>query len=70
MVCNRLDAASHHGASIVIAERVGHFIAEPMSNTVFDLPMYRFCALVTGNLLGTGHPLAPSCESAKATVWR
>ena len=62
MVFNRLDAASHHVASIVIgvlvmalfviAERVGHFIEEPMSNTVFDLPMYRFCALVTGNLLG------------------
>ena len=80
MVFNRLDAASHHIASIVIgvlvmalfviAERVGHFIEEPMSNTVFDLPMYRFCTLVTGNLLGAGHPLAQPRESAKATVWR
>ena len=80
MVFNRLDAASHHVASIVIgvlvmalfviAERVGHFIEEPMSNTVFDLPMYRFCTLVTGNLLGAGHPLAQPRESANATVWR
>ena len=80
MVFNRLDAASHHVASIVIgvlvmalfviAERVGHFIEEPMSNTVFDLPMYRFCALVTGNLLGAGHPLAQPRESATAMVWR
>ena len=80
MVFNRLDAASHHVASIVIgvlvmalfviAERVGHFIEEPMSNTVFDLPMYRFCTLVTGNLLGAGHPLAQPRESATATVWR
>ena len=80
MVFNRLDAASHHVISIVIgvlvmavfviAERVGHFIEEPMSNTVFDLPMYRFCTLVTGNLLGAGHPLAQPRESANATVWR
>ena len=80
MVFNRLDAASHHVISIVIgvlvmavfviAERVGHFIEEPMSNTVFDLPMYRFCTLVTGNLLGAGHPLAQPRERATATVWR
>jgi len=48
---------------------VGHFIAEPISNTVFDLPMYRFCALVTKNLLGPAHPLARNGD-AKATVWR
>ncbi len=79
MVFNRLDAASHHVASIVIgvlvmalfviAERVGHFIEEPMSNTVFDLPMYRFCALVTGNLLGAG-TRSRSPASDDATVWR
>lgn len=80
MVFNRLDAASHHVASIligvlvmavfVIAERVGHFIEEPMSDTVFDLPMYRLCATITGNLLGAGHPLAGPREDAGATVWR
>jgi len=79
MVFNRLDAASLHVASIVtgvlvmalfvIAERVGHFIEEPMSDTVFDLPMYRFFTPVTGNLLGAGHPLAQPRESVTATVW-
>jgi len=32
--------------------------------------MYRFCSLVTGNLLGSGHPLTQPRESATATVWR
>lgn len=79
MVFNRLDGASHHVASIlfgvlvmavfVVAERIGHFIEEPMSNTVFDLPMYRFCATITGNLLGAGQPLAQPREGARSTVW-
>ena len=79
MVFNRLDGAGHHFAGIVIgvlvmalfviAERVGHFIEEPMSNTVFDLPMYRFCATVTKNLLGPAHPLARTGDD-DATVWR
>lgn len=79
MVFNRLDAASHHVASIVIgvlvmglfviAERVGHFIEEPMSNTVFDLPMYRLCATITQNLLGPAHPLTRIGDD-DATVWR
>ncbi|BBY76948.1 hypothetical protein MPRF_38470 [Mycolicibacterium parafortuitum] len=76
---NRLDAASHHPGSIAIglvimavfitAERLGHFIEEPMSNRIFDLPLYRFCATITGNLLGPDHPLAQPREDAKATVW-
>lgn len=79
MVFNRLDGASHHLASIlfgvlvmavfVVAERIGHFIEEPMSNTVFDLPMYRFCSTITGNLLGAGQPLAQPREDARSTVW-
>ena len=79
IVFNRLDAASHHVASIVIgvlvmavfvvAERLGHFIEEPMGNTVFDLPMYRFCTLVTKDLLGADHPLARTGDD-NATVWR
>ena len=40
-----------------------------MRNSIFDLPMYRFCGLITGNLLGAGHPLAQPAESAEATVW-
>ena len=78
MAFNRLDATSHHVTSIVIgvlvmalfviAERVGHFIEEPMGNTVFDLPMYRFCATITKNLLGPAHPLARVGDD-DATVW-
>ena len=76
---NRLDATSHHIGSIVVglllmgifvtAERLGHFIEEPMSNRIFDLPMNRFCSTITANLLGAGHPLAQPRESAKASVW-
>ncbi|HEX9834095.1 MAG TPA: bestrophin family ion channel [Mycobacterium sp.] len=76
---NRLDSTSHHVGSIVIgllliavfiiAERLGHFIEEPMNNRIFDLPMYRFCSIITGDLLGPGHPLARPRESTKASVW-
>jgi putative membrane protein len=76
---NRLDAASHYVGSILVglllmgvfvtAERLGHFIEEPMRNSIFDLPMYRFCTTITGNLLGGGHPLAQPRESATATIW-
>lgn len=79
MVFNRLDAASHHIASImigllvmgvyIVAERMGHFIEEPMSNRVFDLPMFRFCSTITGSLLGSGHALAQPRQSVDATVW-
>jgi putative membrane protein len=40
-----------------------------MSNTVFDIPMYRICATITGNLLGAGHPLAQPRQSEKSIVW-
>ncbi len=76
---NRLDSATHHFGSIliglllmavfIVAERMGHFIELPMRNSVFDLPMYRFCSLISGNLLGAGHPLARPRERADATVW-
>jgi len=79
MAFSRLDGATHHPASLVIgillmsafivAERLGHFIEQPMSNRVFDISMYRFCSTITGNLLGAGHPLAQPRESEKATVW-
>ncbi len=79
MAFNRLDAASHHVASLllglvvmvvfIVAERVGHLIEEPMSNTVFDLPMSRFCSTVTADLLSPGHPLARPREGPRATVW-
>ena len=33
-----------------------------MNNSIFDIAMYRFCAVITGNLLGAGHPLAQPRE--------
>ena len=80
MAFNRLDAATeNHAGSVivgvlmmttfVIAERVGGLIENPMSNTVFDIPMYRICTTISGNLLGAGHPLAQSREDEKSIVW-
>ncbi len=41
-----------------------------MHNGIFDIAMYRFCAVITGDLLGKDHPLAqPPRESANATIW-
>ena len=54
----------------IVAERLGHFIAEPMRNTIMDLPMYRFCATITGDLLGPDHPLARPREGADASASR
>ena len=80
MAFNRLDAATeNHAGSVivgvlmmttfVIAERVGGLIENPMSNTVFDIPMYRICTTISGNLLGAGHPLAQPREGEKSVVW-
>jgi putative membrane protein len=79
MAFNRLDSSGHAVASMVVglllmtvfvvAERLGRFIEEPMNNSIFDIPMYRLCSIITGNLLGRGHPLAQPQESDKATVW-
>lgn len=80
MAFNRLDAATeNHAGSLVVgilllttfvvAERVGGFIEAPMSNTVFDIPMYRICSTISGNLLGAGHPLAQPREDEKSLVW-
>ena len=80
MVCTRMDAGAHMAVSgiivgilimalFVVAERLGYFAEEPMSNTVFDLPMDHFCAAITADLLGTGHPLARPPQDAAAVVW-
>ena len=80
MVCTRMDAGTHMAVSgiiagilimalFVVAERLGYFAEEPMSNTVFDLPMDHFCAAITADLLGTGHPLARPPQDATAVVW-
>lgn len=79
MAFSRLDGSGHHPASIaiglllmttfIVAERLGHFIEQPMNNSVFDIPMYRICGTITGNLLGARHRLAQPRESDRATVW-
>ncbi len=69
MVCTRLDSAGHSnwlglGVAVlvmvlfIVAERFGHFISEPMSTTPFGLPVDRFCAEVSVDLLGPHHPRA------------
>ena len=75
---NRFDA-NHETASVglglllmllfIVAERLGYFIERPMSNRIFDLPMYRFCTTITANLLGSRHPLATPRETDKAIIW-
>jgi putative membrane protein len=80
MVCTRLDNTGHDTvigivvgilimALFIVAERLGHFIEEPMSNTPFDLPMNRFCAGITADLLGPDHPLARPPDGDDAVVW-
>ena len=80
MVCTRLDNTGHDtlaGITVgilimtlfIVAERLGHFIEEPMSNTPFDIPMYRFCAGITGDLLGRAHPLARPRDGDDAIIW-
>ena len=41
----------------VVAERIGHLLEEPMSDTALGLPMEGFCARLTADLLGKGIPL-------------
>ena len=79
MAFSRLDSTAHHPGSVavgallmttfIVAERLGHFIEEPMNNSVFDISMYRICSVITANLLGAGHPLAKPRESDTALVW-
>lgn len=79
MAFNLLHVAAHFVGSIALgllfmtmfvsAERLGYFLEQPMSNTVFDLPMYRFCNTITASLLGCGQPLAAPRQDNKATVW-
>jgi putative membrane protein len=79
MAFSRLDGSVHPWAGVVIglllmmvfigAERLGHFIETPMNNSIFDIAMFRFCTVISGNLLGAGHPLAQPREGPKATIW-
>ena len=79
MAFNRLDSTTHDVTSMlvglllmtvfVLAERLGRFIETPMNGSIFDIAMYRLCTIITGNLLGRGHPLATPRESDTAAVW-
>lgn len=79
MAFSRLDSTTHHASSVIVgallmttfivAERLGHFIEEPMNNSVFDIPMYRICATITGNVLGPRHPLATPPQNDTSLVW-
>ena len=80
MAFSRLDSSTNHAVgsilvgvllmgTFIVAERLGHFIEQPMNNSVFDIPMYRICATVTANLLGPDHPLARPRDGNDATVW-
>lgn len=79
MAFSRLDSTTHEVGSVlvglllmttfIVAERLGHFIEQPMNNSVFDISMYRICSTITGNLLGSRHPLARPRESDRALVW-
>jgi putative membrane protein len=79
MAFSRLDGAAHHPSSVVVgvllmttfivAERLGRFIEQPMNNSIFDISMYRICGTITGNLLGSRHPLAQPREDEQSLVW-
>ena len=69
MVCTRVDSGAHDGlfgivvgilimTLFIVAERLGAFLEEPMSDNVFGLPMDRFCEVLTADLLGRENPLA------------
>lgn len=61
IVCTRLDVGGHDSAIgvalgltimvlVIIAERVGALLEEPMSNGVFGLPLDRYCAELAADL--------------------
>lgn len=69
LVCTRLDSGGHDNpagiavgigimALFVIAERLGRLLEEPMTDSVFGLPLERFCAGLTTDILPDGHPIA------------
>jgi len=69
IVCTRLDGTGHDNAVgilsgtvimalVVIAERLGVLLEEPMSDDAFGLPVDRFCATLTADLLGPSHSMA------------
>lgn len=79
MVCTRLEAAGHDAwigilvsvlvmAMFVVAERLGAFIERPMDDTPFGLPMDRFCAAISRELLGPADKLPMSKTTDRRLV--
>lgn len=61
IVCTRMDTGGHGTAVgiivgvlimtlVIVAERLGRILEEPMSNDVFGLPLDRFCAELAADL--------------------
>ena len=46
----------------LMAERIGTFLEHPFVDARFALPMDRFCALISFDLLGASDPLAPLAQ--------
>jgi len=69
VVCTRMDTGGHTNAVgialgivimmlVILAERLGHLLEQPMSDDVFGLPLTLFCTELTADLLGPSHSLA------------
>ena len=46
----------------LMAERIGTVLEHPFDDARFALPMDRFCALISFDLLGASDPLAPLAQ--------
>lgn len=68
MVCTRMGIGGHDGAVgialgvvimalVVVAERLGYLLDSPLSDDDFGLPLGRFCAQLSSDLLGAENPL-------------
>lgn len=68
IICTRLDGGHDNGvglvlgfvimALVIVAERLGALLEEPLSDDAFGLPLDRFCSTLSADLLGTGQTLA------------
>ena len=67
IVCTRMDTGGHNNAVgivlgilimalVILAERLGCLLEDPMSDDVFGLPLDRFCGQLSADLLGPAQP--------------
>ena len=79
MACTRLEGAGHGNPAgivvsilimvlFIVAERLGRLLEEPLSDNAFGLPMDRFCATLTSDLLGPESPLAQEVHAKQGTA--